>query len=383
MANIVGDLTTGPVTWDSRELGAYINTLIQGVSERELVLMKDIKFRCYEATAAEGGVMTEVYVDEEGTTENRMVYIPATVEEAADVQTPLFDCYAYLTMGANQRPHPYLAVRNHAGAAQWLLAARQSLCWMAIYIMIRGDYYTSDNTQTGRDIPAFLINTFGMDGTPQELRARLSSFPIQKVPHDWVRYLKWSSLSQKVRQRLGLQLAGYRSLAALTYYEPSDRCHALVRINIQWVRAVSRLPRDWSVVSATRGGELVQLMGSINAGVAALLHLGYTRAQRDQMVANKSLYNVGVYNPRDRNWRSWYKIPLERFNDPVNLDWEWDGDGEEEPIESPAQEEARAATVQKWDDYLTAFLADHGDLDEAEIENPEAPGGGGGGHLLG
>lgn len=378
---VVEGLNRGFIVWDVVRMGTLISRLIETASEGTSISKDDLRLRVIEAREGEAGVAMRVHITDDGPIEVRNVLLPATMEDSVLFGTAFFDALAYYSLPVADRPIPYLGTDHRPDAQGTYFRMKQSLCWMALYIMLRGSWFTGDGIVSGTDVPAFLLNTFGLVGTPAAMRARLASFDLIRVPCEWVKYIRWANLSPKIRQRLGLSLAGYRQLNVLRFYEPKVDCTAIVRINIEWVRAVLSLPRDWGMVSATRNPDVIAQAGSINRGVDQLLAEGYSDEDVQLMVQNKSIYRAPIRDVTQINWKVWYLIPLELFNDPVDLAW-GDYDAEWEDEASNRVDPLVVETIRtRWMEWRDGFIAENNDLAApAPIVNA-AQGGGGGGNM--
>ena len=90
------------------------------------------------------------------------------------------------------------------------LAARGT--WLALYVMIRGNYPESAGVVVGADIPRFLQVNCHMHVSPARLAHHLASFSLRKLPFGWIMRIPWNTMAQSMRNRLGQGIAGYRYL---------------------------------------------------------------------------------------------------------------------------------------------------------------------------
>ena len=151
---LIAGVAADSITWDIPGMGRAISHLIQGASENTEISADDIKLRCIIVPAETQGVDIEVKIDEEGTIAIRHVRVPVNVEEAVIYGTPFFDTLCYFSLPLDRRPIPWVGTDGSGNRRQIWLNCKLSLCWMALFIMLRGTWYEADTQETGRDIPA-------------------------------------------------------------------------------------------------------------------------------------------------------------------------------------------------------------------------------------
>jgi hypothetical protein len=169
---------------------------------------------------------------------------------------------------------------------------------MAMYLIVRGAYPTSATKQQGQDVPHIIAVTMGMTCSPRALMKHLASFDLRKVDPSWVKYVDWSVLPRKLKNRLKMGIAGYRMPQAIKCLSaPASQSEDAQR-NYRWI--VDLLARDplWPVDPPTRNESGVNYFRDFNYECTAFIWAWYSPAQINVMVRERVLYAVPPKKPQ-------------------------------------------------------------------------------------
>ena len=131
-----------------------------------------------------------------------------------------------------------------------------------VYILINGQWPTAPGNNPGTDIPAFLHRVLNMTCSPADLTRRVASFPISKLPIEWVMEIPFDRMGTQFRSRFGLGVAGYRQLTVFLSVKPVAKSQLEYRA-LYWVFTRFRQPVSWEILPLTRPRHLANL-GSLN-----------------------------------------------------------------------------------------------------------------------
>lgn len=287
---------TDAIDLDVKVLGTQIMRLIKDVGQLDVITVGDLT----------------VFGDQNGAA-------PVDVNGAMKWGTKFFDAVYYFALEASLRP----AVQRGTDLGLELPAAvmqtKKRLLWTAIFLMLRGSYPESKGMQSGTDIPAFLTKICGMNESPHDCASGLASFNLGSISPQWIREIKWSQFAAPIRQRLGLGLAGYRSLAPFKMYECREDATEEAKAAFQWVRRITQQKPDYAILSCTRDADLISKLGSWNAALGNLSLQCFSQGTLAEMERVKIIFKIPTRDPRADTWRSWVSGGDLVLSDPIGL----------------------------------------------------------------
>lgn len=233
--------------------------------------------------------------------------------------TKLLDACIWLSLG---RPAARPPVRQEPGWVQPVLdmaTITASLAAQIMFIMIRGACSRSATGVEGVDVPSIIHQQFPGIGTPLIMCQRIASFDLSKLGTGWVSAFPWVGVSEVLKSRLALGVAGYRYLTLFRYYEPIATSSNLERRAWLWLRQLARAPLDWSICVPSRSQLIVEQLKSLNKGCTSLLARCLSEATKAEMLASKLIPAALLDVPRNRYWRDWPNIDNLVLNTPVFL----------------------------------------------------------------
>lgn len=277
-------------------LGQQIMRLIKDVGQLEVVTVADLKV-----------------FGESGSTP------PKDVTEAIRWGTKFFDAVYYFGLESALRPGITAGSDIGGDVSVAVMLTKKRLLWTAIFLMLRGSYPESTGTATGSDIPAFLVNICGMNESPCDCAAGLASFKLSSISPLWIREIQWSQFAAPIRQRLGLGLAGYRSLTPFKMYECRQEASDEAKEAFKWVRRITQAPADYAILSCTRSAALISKLGSWNAALGNLALECFSKEDLAEMENVRILYQIPTRDPRADTWRAWVSGGDLALTDPIGL----------------------------------------------------------------
>jgi len=292
LANFQSDV----VELDVKLLGSQIMRLIKDVGQLQVVTAGDLNVFGIDASTP-----------------------PGNVTEAIRYGTKFFDAVYYFAIESSLRPAHTAGNDIGSGLNNEISLVKKRLLWTAIFLMLRGGYPESKGKVTGTDIPAFLVKICGMNESPFDCANGLASFNLASINPQWIREIQWSQFAAPIKQRLGLGLAGYRSLAPFKMYECKSDASQEVKEAFDWVRRITQKPMDYAILSCTRSAALIARLGSWNAALGNLSLLCFTKQDLEEMESVKIIYQIPTRDPRADTWRSWAAGGDLALNDPIGL----------------------------------------------------------------
>lgn len=289
------------ISIDYAALGQIINDVIADVSQLRVLSKEDLKVYSTEVSKSE---------------ENRLT-APTDLKNAVESGTKFFDALIYFSLSTEKRPSVVAVREGDSVIKQSIAEVKTKLLWMALFIMIRGNYPSSGSSVVGADVPAFLATTCGMKISPKALAESLASFELEKLSLEWIRAINWSGMHQSIQQRLALGLAGYRLLGPFKILKLKAGVSDEVKRAYQFVQSIANQKPDYSILSATRSPNLVAKLGSFNNALSDLMFHCFTTEDLQKMKDLKVLYKVPVEDLRYRHWISWAADLKLDFTDPI------------------------------------------------------------------
>lgn len=177
-------------------------------------------------------------------------------------------------------------------------AAKESVAYVALYVMLRGNYPTSSTANPGSDVPAFLINIMKFDKAPIHYAEKAASFVLKKIDPAWIKHIPWNEAGVEVKNRLALGLPGYRLFQPFQHFMPRKPISAEALCALNWVREFNRYPMDWGMFPLTRSHTVIQKLGSVNGLLAHLITEVFDQEQINEMLNTKYLSVPPQSNPR-------------------------------------------------------------------------------------
>jgi hypothetical protein len=288
--------TTNAIDLDVKVLGGQIMRLIKDVGQLDVITVGDL------------------HVFGESDTKP-----PVDVTSAMKWGTKFFDAVYYFALETQLRPNVVAGSDLGLELPTHVMKTKKRLLWTAIFLMLRGSYPESKGKVPGTDIPAFLTKICGMDESPFDCASGLASFNLSSVSPQWIREIQWAKFAAPIRQRLGLGLAGYRSLAPFKMYECRPDASEEAKAAFKWVRQITQRKPDYAILSCTRSVDLISQLGSWNAALGNLALECFSAETLVEMETVKIIFQVPKRDPRADTWRAWVDGGELKLDDPIGL----------------------------------------------------------------
>lgn len=261
----------------------------------------------------------KVYGDPAKNNGNGGIAPPADVLDALMWGTRFFDARFYFMLDATRRPPILEGTRSVDSPATMVATVGRRLSWMAMFMMLRGGYPSSEANVVGANVPKFLMDIFPANLSPKGVADSLASFPLNKIKPDWIKTIDWTQAGAEFGQRLGLAVAGYRILGMFKIYEPRSDADGVERAAHHWIRNLAKQPVDYDIMSITRSPALIAKLGPWNKNLySAVWHIfsehDIQEARSRKIIPAQARLDTGVYN-----WKTWHTITIDFLNDPVKL----------------------------------------------------------------
>lgn len=294
----------GPeVEIDFNLLGAELMGMISNAAHVTRVEVGDLKIFGDPETENEAGELTA----------------PRDVLDALMWGTKFFDARFFFMLDVTRRPVVQPGTRLTDPESTVVANVGRRLSWMAMYMMLRGGYPSTDANVVGVNVPKFLMDIFGAGLSPKGVADELASFPLNKIKPDWIKTMDWSRAGVEFGQRLGLAVAGYRILGMFKIYRHKSDADATEVAAYNWIRELAQQPADYDIMSITRSPALISRLGPWNKNLYSAVYHIFSDQDIQEAVAHKIIpiqarLNTGVYN-----WKNWASIPITFLNSPVKL----------------------------------------------------------------
>jgi len=182
-------------------------------------------------------------------------------------------------------------------------------------ILTRGSMSDIPTTRVGQDVPNFLSNILGCNASPLIYARLVCSFGVNLIDPGWVKYITVTNLGVEARNRLGLGLAGYRTLGPFKLLTPNTPIPPALQRPYEVAQSMARANPNWDFHSATRDPNLLNTYGPINANLSNLALELFDHNDLQGLVDNRSLFAIPVRDNRVVNYRTWN---VDYHPDPTN-----------------------------------------------------------------
>jgi len=142
--------------------------------------------------------------------------------------------------------------------------------------------------------PKFLSQSLKLGKSWKKYQEQLTSCDFAKLPTDWIKAVKLSSLSDKARNRLALGAAGHRMIAALRYIRRADlregcaEGEAFVHTILEWTQGKSW----WDLHPLFKSAAVISATSSLNQLIGEFLAEAVTAERLQTLKQNKVIFEI-------------------------------------------------------------------------------------------
>lgn len=247
------------------------------------------------------------------------VAAPNDVLDAMMWGTKFFDARFYFMLDVTRRPPVQKGTRLKDPPAAVVALVGRRLSWMAMFMMLRGSYPSTEANAVGTNVPKFLKDIFSAELSPKGVADSLASFPLNKIKPDWIKTIDWSKAGPEFGQRLGLAVAGYRILGMFKIYDHKVNADSTEKAAHRWIKALAQHPVDYDIMSITRSPTLIAKLGPWNKNLySAVFHI-FSSQDIQEAIDRKIIPVQARLDTGVENWKTWSSITIDFLNSPVKL----------------------------------------------------------------
>lgn len=280
------------VTFDDQELGKALQRFVEIGSLRHNVQIDQLRIITRNRDAPD---------------------LYTSVAEAIENGTRLFDALAYFSLPVDDRPKVVSRPSDEHDPTMAEIA--KAVYFVYMFIMLRGRVPTKDDTDKGKQLPKFFQDVMGLDELPQTYITRIASFNLQFVSPSWVKYIPVPKLGAESRNRLGLNVAGYRTPAAFRSATLNQQADPIALRAAEAVRKFAAKGPVWDCHPATRTAEFSARVVNFNANCSQLLLASVSEVELRRLAAEHTIFEVPIKNDRYSNWKEWTDATFAKFED--------------------------------------------------------------------
>ena len=236
--------------------------------------------------------------------------------------SPLLDIFAYLSLKDRSKvtlqdstKSPLLKEKKNT-----FTEVARALYFFFFMYLVRGTPGDDDAVVAGPLVPKFLTTIMKFSGKIASIRMIIASFDLRKLPGDWIKLVEIKNLGTETKQRLALQVAGYRMMKPFLYFEPNKPGHEKYRVAVEAIRDFYNNGVVWDAHSVTRTAAFTAAVGPLNANMANLMLECYTDATLKEMAANQLIFQVPQKKYGFTQYLSYTKATFAPFKDKIFKD---------------------------------------------------------------
>lgn len=242
-----------------------------------------------------------------------------TMNQLLMAGTLFMDAIAFKALPLSKRPQ-YKSESNldvDVKESGHLLKVARALYFFYFMYMVRGSVPPKETVLARPAVPQFLMTTMKLSGTVEEQEVQIASFSMEKVSPEWIRFVTIPGLGVETKQRLTLQLAGYRLFKPLQFAKPDKQVSAEVSRALEAVKNFMARGPVWSVHSVTRSAAVSAKLGPINANLGNLMLECFSdglleKFKKDQLIFKKPTESLNAYH-----YKTWTDASFAQFTDYV------------------------------------------------------------------
>lgn len=298
-----GFFSSDVVEIDFEEVMPYFQKLIKMGSQRHILMADEIK---------------AFYDDKPRVPDSPERFKEPTFNELLKNGTALFDAVAFLSLSVDKRPRPAGSVNTGVDVTVpgYLLRMGRALFFYYFCYLVRGNVPDEKSEITAPAVPKFIIDTMGIKGPILQQRIILASFNMDKISPAWIRYVNIPSLGLEARQRLSLNVAGYRLFKPLEYYKPDKEASQEAKQAYESVKYFLLRGPVWEIHSITRSEAVTASLGPLNANLNNLMLELYSPGMIQKFRDTRLLFKEKEITeiPNAIQWKSWTREKFDVFN---------------------------------------------------------------------
>lgn len=230
---------------------------------------------------------------------------PITFEWLISKGNRFFDCLFYLSLPEDKRPAMVSVPDGSRPAPLTGQQVASALFVQYFFILTRGSPSESTSTNVGTDIPNFLRNILGLNEAPETYARRLASFHLNKIDPSWVKYVPFGDLGREAVNRLGLGVAGYRSLSPFKLLTPKADMDPTLQPALDFARSMATAAYSWDIHPSTRNPNIMTTYGPLNKNLGNLALECFTTEQLTALVVTRAIFALPVHSASHTQYKTW------------------------------------------------------------------------------
>jgi hypothetical protein len=233
--------------------------------------------------------------------------------------TAFFDAVIFKT-GKNSEKIKFKASKNKNQKmidAMTYKNISEALFFAFFLLLVRGRYPADGMTEEKKDVPKFLKGTLALSHSAVHYRNILASFTLEKLNPEWIRLIKIKNLGLETRQRLGLQVAGYRWLKVFSIIPITKQLSAEKLNAVKSIQDFVDKGAVWEMYSLTRSTKVASRFISLNKLLTNLVIACYTPEEIAKMKAASIIPIVPVFQYGYENYSALKKANFADFNSEI------------------------------------------------------------------
>jgi len=171
----------------------------------------------------------------------------------------------------------------------------EALYFAFFLLLVRGRYPADGMSEEKKDIPKFLGGTMALKHSSTHYRSILASFTLEKLNPEWIKLIKIKNLGLETRQRLGLQVAGYRWLKVFSIIPITKQLSPEKDKAVKAIQAFVSKGAVWEMFSLTRSTKVATRFISLNKLLTNLVLACYTTEEIAKMKESQIIPIVPVF----------------------------------------------------------------------------------------
>jgi hypothetical protein len=171
----------------------------------------------------------------------------------------------------------------------------EALYFAFFLLLVRGRYPADGMSEEKKDIPKFLKGTMALAHTPTHYRNILASFTLEKLNPEWIKLIKIKNLGLETRQRLGLQVAGYRWLKVFSIIPITKKLSASHAKSVEAIQNFVSKGAVWEMFSLTRSTKVASRFISLNKLLTNFVLTCYTTEEIAKMKESQIIPIIPVF----------------------------------------------------------------------------------------
>jgi hypothetical protein len=237
----------------------------------------------------------------------------SNLKQALDCGTPLFDAIIYFSFETK----PQIKKEEYKGQfkPKTHIEIGRSVFYVYFYLMIRGRAPSRLENENKEIPPKFLTKVLNYNLKAHEYIQTIAGFDLNLLDSSWIRYIPIPEMSDKAKNRFYLGLSGYRYLAALFAYPPTQEHTDDVKISLNILKEFYERGPVWDCHSVTRTQDFLTLIINFNRNLTDLIFKIHNKDQIELMKKVNLIHKDIVQPGGAMNWQNWTYKTFSTFTD--------------------------------------------------------------------